>query len=74
MSKSLHSWFMFEDAKMPVIFLELVDEPFIIQFALPCRDNASRRDTGYAERIEDLVGVAVEAGRVAVEFERVVVL
>lgn len=69
--KLLISALLVGDAAMPIIPMEFVDGPFFITLALACKNNASWRDTGYAEKVEDLIGVAVKAEYSVVESESV---
>lgn len=48
MNKSLIFVFTLGDAGMPVVYVEFMDEPFIIPLGSACRDNASRGNTEYA--------------------------
>lgn len=54
--------------------MEFLYRPCIILLAAACRDNASRRDTGYAAEVDGLAGAVVTAGCVVVESESVGVL
>lgn len=59
--------FILDDVGMTVLSMDFVDNAYIVQLALACRNNALQQDPGYAKEVDNSVDVAVEAGCVLVE-------